>query len=93
MIFGMKVCQYVRSNAVVLVKNGVTLAIGGGQTLGFGRLTAKNNNPTKISKGAVLASDAFFPFPDCVELAHQMGVTAVVQLQFLERPRQYRQVQ
>ncbi len=80
MIFGMKVCQYVRSNAVVLVKNGVTLAIGGGQTSRIWALnSAKNNNPNKDFSGAVLASDAFFPFPDCVELAHQMGVTAVVQ--------------
>ncbi|MDO4793205.1 MAG: bifunctional phosphoribosylaminoimidazolecarboxamide formyltransferase/IMP cyclohydrolase [Filifactor alocis] len=80
MLFGMKVVQYVKSNAVVLVKDGVTLAIGGGQTSRIWALnSAKNNNPDKDLSGAVLCSDAFFPFYDCVEAAHEMGVTAIIQ--------------
>lgn len=80
MLFGMKVVQYVKSNAVVLVKDGVTLAIGGGQTSRIWALnSARNNNPDKDFSGAVLCSDAFFPFYDCVEAAHEMGVEAIIQ--------------
>lgn len=80
MMFGMKVVQYVKSNAIVLVKDSVTLAIGGGQTSRIWALnTARNNNPDRDFTDAVLCSDAFFPFSDCVELAHEMGVSAIVQ--------------
>lgn len=80
MLFGMKVVQYVKSNAIVLVKDSVTLAIGGGQTSRIWALnTAKNNNPDRDFKDCVLCSDAFFPFSDCVELAYEMGVSAIVQ--------------
>ena len=80
MEFGMRVVKYVKSNAVCIVKNGVTLAIGGGQTSRVWALeNAILNNPDKDFNGAVLASDAFFPFNDCVEVAHKAGITAVVQ--------------
>ncbi len=78
MIFGMKVVKYVKSNSIVVVKNGRTLGIGGGQV---NRIWAakealeRSDNP----QGAILASDAFFPFSDVVEEAHKYGIKAIVQ--------------
>ena len=70
MEFGMKVVKYVKSNAICIVKDGVTLAIGGGQTSRVWALeNAIHNNPDKDFNGSVLASDAFFPFNDCVQVA------------------------
>ena len=79
MEFGMKVVKYVKSNAICIVKNGVTLAIGGGQTSRVWALeNAIHNNPDKDFKGSVLASDAFFPFNDCVQVAADAGVQAII---------------
>ena len=80
MEFGMKVVKYVKSNAICIVKNGVTLAIGGVQTSRVWALeNAIHNNPDKDFKGSVLASDAFFPFNDCVQVAADAGVQAIIQ--------------
>ncbi|MBR5795752.1 MAG: bifunctional phosphoribosylaminoimidazolecarboxamide formyltransferase/IMP cyclohydrolase [Erysipelotrichaceae bacterium] len=80
MEFGMKVVKYVKSNAICIVKNGVTLAIGGGQTSRVWALeNAIHNNQDKDFNGAVLASDAFFPFNDCVQTAADAGISAIVQ--------------
>ena len=80
MEFGMKVVKYVKSNAICIVKNGVTLAIGGGQTSRVWALeNAIHNNQDKDFNGAVLACDAFFPFNDCVEVAANAGISAIVQ--------------
>ena len=80
MEFGMKVVKYVKSNAICIVKNGVTLAIGGGQTSRVWALeNAIHNNPDKDFKGSVLASDAFFPFNDCVQVASDAGIQAIIQ--------------
>ena len=80
MEFGMRVVKYVKSNAICIVKNGVTLAIGGGQTSRVWALeNAIHNNQDKDFKGAVLASDAFFPFNDCVQVAANAGISAIVQ--------------
>ena len=80
MEFGMKVVKYVKSNAICIVKDGVTLAIGGGQTSRVWALeNAIHNNPDKDFKGSVLASDAFFPFNDCVQVAADAGVQAIIQ--------------
>ena len=79
MEFGMKVVKYVKSNAICIVKNGVTLAIGGGQTSRVWALeNAIHNNPDKDFNGSVLASDAFFPFNDCVQVAADAGVQAII---------------
>ena len=76
----MKICKYVKSNAIVIVKDGVTLGIGGGQTSRIWALESIfSNNSTKDFTGSALASDAFFPFSDCVELAAQKGVKAIIQ--------------
>ncbi|WP_455538799.1 bifunctional phosphoribosylaminoimidazolecarboxamide formyltransferase/IMP cyclohydrolase [Terrisporobacter sp.] len=80
MEFGMKVVKNMKSNAIAIVKDGETLALGCGQTSRIWALkNAIENNSDKNFKGAVLASDAFFPFEDCVTLAHKVGINAVVQ--------------
>lgn len=80
MEFGMKVVKFVKSNAICIVKNGVTLAIGGGQTSRVWALeNAIHNNPDKDFNDAVLASDAFFPFNDCAEVAINAGIRAIIQ--------------
>ncbi len=80
MEFGMKVVKYVKSNAICIVKNGVTLAIGGGQTSRVWALeNAIHNNQDKDFTGSVLASDAFFPFNDCVQVAANAKISAIVQ--------------
>ena len=80
MEFGMKIVKNMKSNAIVIVKDGQTLASGCGQTSRIWALkNALENNKDKDFKGAVLASDAFFPFDDCVTLANEYGISAVVQ--------------
>ncbi|MDD8048969.1 MAG: bifunctional phosphoribosylaminoimidazolecarboxamide formyltransferase/IMP cyclohydrolase [Thomasclavelia sp.] len=80
MEFGMKVVKYVKSNAVCVVKDGATLAIGGGQTSRVWALeNAIRNNPDKDFTGACLASDAFFPFNDTAKVAIEAGITSIVQ--------------
>lgn len=82
LIFAAKVCKQSKSNTIVLAKNGQLLASGVGQT---SRVDALNQAIEKAGKfgfdlnGAVMASDAFFPFPDCVEIAHKAGITSVIQ--------------
>lgn len=76
------VVKNTKSNAIVLLKDGQLVGSGTGQT---SRVDALNQAIAKAKKfklpleGAVMASDAFFPFPDCVEIAHQVGIKAVVQ--------------
>jgi phosphoribosylaminoimidazolecarboxamide formyltransferase/IMP cyclohydrolase len=80
MEFGMKVVKNMKSNAIAIVKDGKTLALGCGQTSRIWALkNALENNKDKDFKGSILASDAFFPFSDCIELAHEYGICAVVQ--------------
>ena len=76
MIFGMKVVKYVKSNAIVVVKDGVATGIGGGQV---NRIWATKEALERGKDGAVLASDAFFPFRDCVDEAAKNGIKAIIQ--------------
>ena len=82
MLFANKIVKNSKSNAIVLAKNKQLLASGVGQT---SRVDALKHAIEKAHgfgfdlHGAVMASDAFFPFPDCVEIAHEAGVTAVIQ--------------
>jgi phosphoribosylaminoimidazolecarboxamide formyltransferase/IMP cyclohydrolase len=82
LLFANKLVKHTKSNTIVFAKNGQLLASGTGQT---SRVDALKQAITKAVsfgfdlKGAVMASDAFFPFPDCVELAHKAGITAVIQ--------------
>lgn len=82
LFFAWKVSKHTRSNAVVLAREKQTIGIGAGQMsrIDAARLAVtKANNAGLEIKGAVLASDAFFPFKDVVDLAAQEGVTALVQ--------------
>lgn len=75
----MKVVKHTKSNGIVFVKDGMTIAIGPGQT---NRIWAVENGIKRClsdMKGAVMASDAFFPFDDCVTAAAEAGVTAIIQ--------------
>jgi len=82
LLFAAKVVKHTKSNAIVLVKNGQLCASGTGQTSRIDALQqaiAKANHFGFDLQGAVMASDAFFPFPDCVEIAATAGITSVVQ--------------
>ncbi|MDR1592603.1 MAG: bifunctional phosphoribosylaminoimidazolecarboxamide formyltransferase/IMP cyclohydrolase [Prevotellaceae bacterium] len=81
MQFGMRIVKHVKSNAIVVIKNGVTVGIGAGQmnriqSVTMALMQAHNSGETSQ---LTIASDAFFPFSDCVDLAATMGVTAIVQ--------------
>ncbi|RRQ50520.1 bifunctional phosphoribosylaminoimidazolecarboxamide formyltransferase/IMP cyclohydrolase PurH [Maribacter algicola] len=82
LLFASKICKHTKSNTIVLAKNKQLCASGTGQT---SRVDALNQAVHKANsfnfdlKGAVMASDAFFPFPDCVEIAANAGITSVIQ--------------
>jgi phosphoribosylaminoimidazolecarboxamide formyltransferase/IMP cyclohydrolase len=79
LLFAWKVCKHVKSNAIVFAKDGATLGVGAGQ---MSRVDAAKIAIAKAQKslhGTVVASDAFFPFPDGVEEAAKAGATAVIQ--------------
>jgi phosphoribosylaminoimidazolecarboxamide formyltransferase/IMP cyclohydrolase len=75
-----RVCRYVKSNAIVLVKGGAVVGVGAGQMsrVDSARLAVAKAGPDRAA-GAVCASDAFYPFPDALEVCAQGGVTAFVQ--------------
>lgn len=82
MAFAMTVVKHVKSNAIVFARDLVTIAVGAGQMsrIDSVRFAAeKAQRDGKSLKGAVMASDAFFPFRDCVDFAASVGVTAIVQ--------------
>lgn len=82
LIFASKICKNTKSNTIVIAKNKQLLASGTGQT---SRVDALNQAIIKAKNfkfdlnGSVMASDAFFPFPDCVEIADNAGITSVIQ--------------
>jgi phosphoribosylaminoimidazolecarboxamide formyltransferase/IMP cyclohydrolase len=76
--FAWKACQHVKSNAIVFAKSGATLGIGGGQPNRVDCVRIAAQKAGDRARGAVMASDAFFPFPDSIEVAAEAGVTAVV---------------
>ena len=79
--FGLKIVKHIKSNAICVVRDGATLGIGAGQTnrIGSAEIALRQAHSKGATQNLVLASDAFFPFDDCVELASKMGVTAIVQ--------------
>ncbi|WP_026935277.1 bifunctional phosphoribosylaminoimidazolecarboxamide formyltransferase/IMP cyclohydrolase [Christiangramia echinicola] len=82
MIFASKICKHTKSNTIVLAKNKQLCASGTGQTSRVDALTQSIEKARSFDfdlHGAVMASDAFFPFPDCVEIAGNAGITAVIQ--------------
>ena len=80
--FANKIVKHLKSNAIVLVKNRQMIGCGAGQT---SRVDALQQSISKARlfgfnlEGAVMASDAFFPFPDCVEIAGNAGIKAIIQ--------------
>jgi phosphoribosylaminoimidazolecarboxamide formyltransferase/IMP cyclohydrolase len=82
LMFAAKCCKHLKSNVIVLAKGNQLLGMGCGQT---SRIDAMEQAVDKAKKygfdlqGAVMASDAFFPFPDCVEVAERAGIKAVIQ--------------
>jgi phosphoribosylaminoimidazolecarboxamide formyltransferase/IMP cyclohydrolase len=82
LVFANIIVKHTKSNAIVLAKNNQLLASGVGQTSRVDALKQaieKAKQFGKELKGAVMASDAYFPFPDCVEIAHKEGINAVIQ--------------
>jgi phosphoribosylaminoimidazolecarboxamide formyltransferase/IMP cyclohydrolase len=82
LLFASKICKHTKSNTIVLANEGQLLASGVGQTSRVDALKQAIEKAGSFGfslKGAVMASDAFFPFPDCVEIAHNHGIAAVIQ--------------
>ena len=79
LLFAFKVVKHTKSNAIVLAKDNATIGIGPGQTNRVGALEIAIKYAGDKTQGSVMASDAFFPFADCVDLAHNVGVTAIIQ--------------
>jgi phosphoribosylaminoimidazolecarboxamide formyltransferase / IMP cyclohydrolase len=77
--FAWKACQHTKSNAIVFAQGEATVGIGGGQPNRVDCVRIAAERAGEKSKGAVMASDAFFPFPDSVEVAARAGITAIVQ--------------
>ncbi|MEO5952582.1 MAG: bifunctional phosphoribosylaminoimidazolecarboxamide formyltransferase/IMP cyclohydrolase, partial [Chloroflexia bacterium] len=79
LVFAWRAVRHVRSNAIVLAKNRTTVGIGGGQTSRVDSVKIAVDKADHHAAGSVMASDAFFPFPDGLEAAAEAGVTAVIQ--------------
>ena len=83
LIFAAKVCKHTKSNTIVFAKDGQLISSGVGQTSRVDALKQAiekaNSFGFSLKDGAVMASDAFFPFPDCVEIAFNAGIKAVIQ--------------
>lgn len=79
LLFGWKICKHVKSNAIVFAREGQSLAVGAGQMSRVDSVKIAVMKAQLPLKGSVVASDAFFPFPDGVEEAAKAGATAVIQ--------------
>ncbi len=79
LLFALKVVKHVKSNAIVFAKNKKTISIGVGQTNRIWSVKNCIENAVEDINGGVLASDAFFPFSDCVEMAAKAGIKAIIQ--------------
>ena len=82
LLFASKICKHTKSNTIVFTKNNQLLASGTGQTSRVDALRQAIEKATSFGfdlTGAVMASDAFFPFPDCVEIAEKAGIKSVIQ--------------
>ena len=77
--FAWEVCRHVKSNAIVYVKDRATVGVGAGQMSRVDAVMLAGHKAGHKAQGAVMASDAFFPFPDGIEAAAEHGIVAVVQ--------------
>ncbi len=78
-LFGEKIVKHVKSNAIVVVKDGQTLGVGAGQMNRVGAALIALEQAGEKARGAILASDAFFPMDDTVELASRYGIACIIQ--------------
>ena len=82
LIFASKICKHTKSNTIVIAKNHQLIASGTGQTSRVDALNQAIQKAKKLNfnlKDTVMASDAFFPFPDCVEIANKSGINSIIQ--------------
>ncbi|MCM0593910.1 MAG: bifunctional phosphoribosylaminoimidazolecarboxamide formyltransferase/IMP cyclohydrolase [Gloeotrichia echinulata DVL01] len=79
LLFAWKVCKHVKSNAIVVTSDRTTLGVGAGQMNRVGSVKIALEQAKETAKGAILASDGFFPFDDSVRTAANAGITAIVQ--------------
>ena len=82
LLFASRICKHTKSNTIVLVRDRQLLASGTGQTSRVDALKQSISKARSFNfnlEGAAMASDAFFPFPDCVEIAGKAGITSVIQ--------------
>ena len=79
LLFAWKVVKHVKSNAIVLVKDNMTIGVGAGQMNRVGAAKIAIEQAGEKEKGSIMSSDAFFPMPDTVEEAVKAGVTAIIQ--------------
>lgn len=79
LLFAWKMVKHTKSNGIALAKNSQSIGIGSGQVSRIGALEIAVRQAGEKSQGSVLASDAFFPFPDCVTLAGEAGIAAIIQ--------------
>ena len=81
-LFAWKACKFVKSNAIVYAKNNQTVGIGAGQVSRIDSVqiaTSKAKERGLETKGCAMASDAFFPFRDCIDAAASIGITSIIQ--------------
>jgi phosphoribosylaminoimidazolecarboxamide formyltransferase/IMP cyclohydrolase len=79
LLFAWRVAKWVKSNAILFAKNQATVGVGAGQMSRVDAVRYAGIKAGENARGAVMSSDAFFPFPDGIELAAEFGVTAVIQ--------------
>jgi phosphoribosylaminoimidazolecarboxamide formyltransferase/IMP cyclohydrolase len=79
LLFGWRVVKHVKSNAIVIVKNGVTLGVGAGQMNRVGSVKIAVDSAGEKARGACLSSDAMFPKSDAIEVASKGGITSIIQ--------------
>ncbi len=79
LLFAWKVVKHTKSNGIAIAKNKCTTGVGPGQVSRIWALENAIRQGGERIAGSVMASDAFFPFSDCVEAAHQAGITAIIQ--------------
>lgn len=79
LVFGWNVVKHVKSNAIVVAKDGVSIGVGAGQMNRVGSCDIALTHAGDKAKGAILASDAFFPFADNIEVAAKAGISAIIQ--------------
>ena len=79
LLFAQNMVRFIKSNAILIAKNGATVGVGAGQMSRIDSLDIAIKKAQSPVEGCVMASDAFFPFRDCVDRAASVGITAIIQ--------------